>query len=128
MTRLAALPVGAMIPVSDLDRSVAFYEGLLGLSGVAVPGGYSLSTGAGTTIFLLPVAEYAGKATWPLATFRADDLATVVADLRAHGVPLVQIDDGPQKTDERGIADLDGTLLAWIRDPDEQVLSIFQPA
>jgi hypothetical protein len=24
-------------------------------------------------------------------------------------------------------AELDGTLLAWIRDPDEQVLSIFQP-
>ena len=128
MTTLATRPVGAMIPVSDLARSRAFYEGRLGLQGMAVPGGASLTAGNGTTIYLLAVADYAGVATWPLASFRADDLAAVVADLRAHGIALEQIDDGPQQTDERGIANLDGTLLAWIRDPDGQVLSIYQPA
>jgi hypothetical protein len=31
------------------------------------------------------------------------------------------------KTDERGIARMPGVDIAWIRDPDNQVLSFFQP-
>lgn len=44
MSALAALPVG---PISDLERSRAFCEDVLGLPGMAVPGGYSLEAGEG---------------------------------------------------------------------------------
>ena len=78
---LAALPVGPVIPVSDLDRSLEFYEGALGLSGEAIPAGYLLHCGGDTVIYLLAGTGYAG----------------------------------------------DGVRIAWVRDPDRQVLSIFQP-
>jgi hypothetical protein len=35
-------------------------------------------------------------------------------------------DGDPYRTDERGIADLGDILIAWFRDPDNQVISVFQ--
>jgi catechol 2,3-dioxygenase-like lactoylglutathione lyase family enzyme len=122
----ASLHVGPLIPVSDLAASRAFYEGSLGIEGEEVPGGYLLRCGDGTTIYLLTGTSYAGRAEWPLASFRTDDIVATVEDLRRRGVPLEQISEGPQTTDARGIATVDGTQLAWIRDPDGQVLSIYQ--
>ena len=124
---LAALPVGPVIPVSDLDRSLEFYEGALGLPGEAIPAGYLLRCGGDTVIHLLAGTGYAGQADWPLASFATDRLEEVVDELHARGLDLVRFDDGPQRTDERGIAELDGVRIAWVRDPDRQVLSIFQP-
>jgi catechol 2,3-dioxygenase-like lactoylglutathione lyase family enzyme len=124
---LHSLHVGAIVPVSDMDASRAFYEGTLGLEGEAAPGGYVLRAGGGTRLFLLDVASYAGQADWPLASFQTDDLAATVADLTARGVQLEVMGDGdPYRTDERGIADVGDMLIAWFRDPDGQVISVFQ--
>jgi catechol 2,3-dioxygenase-like lactoylglutathione lyase family enzyme len=124
---LRSLNVGAIVPVSDMDASRAFYEGTLGLEGEPAPGGYVLRAGGETRIFLLDVAAYAGQADWPLASFRTDDLAATVADLVGRGVQLEIMGDGdPYRTDERGIADLGDMLIAWFRDPDRQVISVFQ--
>jgi catechol 2,3-dioxygenase-like lactoylglutathione lyase family enzyme len=122
------LTVGPVIPVSDLSASLAFYEGKLGLQGEAVPGGYALQCGGGTRTFLLTGMTYAGHADRPLASFATDRLEAVVDDLRAHGVPREELSEGAFRTDERGIADMDGIRIAWIRDPDDQVISIFEPA
>lgn len=125
---LDALPVGPVIPVSDLGASRAFYERTLGLPGELVPGGYVLHAGGGTQIYLLDGTQYAGRAGWPLASFRSDDLDATVGELRAKGVELVIMgEDDPYPTDERGIADLGDVRLAWFRDPDGQVISLFQP-
>ena len=107
---------------------MAFYEGTLGLPGRSVPGGRALACGAGTTIYLLVGTDYAGRAEWPLASLAAHDLDAVVDDLRARGVAMEQFPDGEFKTDERGIADLEGIRIAWFRDPDGQVISVFEPA
>ena len=122
------LEVGPVIPVSDLDASLKFYEGSLGLSGEHVPGGYVLRCGGNTRIYLLPSTDYPGRAKWPLMSFETDRLEHVVDDLRAAGIEFVSFDEGPQKTDERGIADMDGVRLAWITDPDDQVISLFEPS
>ena len=125
--QLRYLDVGAIVPVSDLAASRAFYEGALGLDGEPAPGGYVLRAGGTTRIYLLDVASYAGQAGWPLASFETDDLAATVADLVSRGVQLeVMGDRDPYPTDERGIADLGDMLIAWFRDPDGQVLSVFQ--
>jgi catechol 2,3-dioxygenase-like lactoylglutathione lyase family enzyme len=124
---LHTLHVGAVVPVSDMDASRAFYEGTLGLTGEPAPGGYALRAGGGTRLFLLDVASYAGQADWPLASFRTEDLAATVADLTGRGVQLEVMGEGdPYRTDERGIADLGDMLIAWFRDPDGQVISVFQ--
>ena len=62
-----------------------------------------------------------------LASFATDRLEAVVDDLRAHSVPPEELCEGAFRTDERGIADMDGIRIAWIRDPDDQVISIFEP-
>jgi catechol 2,3-dioxygenase-like lactoylglutathione lyase family enzyme len=119
--------VGPVIPVSNLAASRAFYESKLGLRGEPAPGGYALHAGGGTRIYLLEGTDYAGRAEWPLASFQTDDLAATVADLRERGVELLIMGEGdPYRTDERGIADLDDMLLAWFRDPDGQVISVFE--
>ena len=125
--QLRYLNVGAIIPVSDLAASRAFYEGTLGLDGEHAPGGYVLRAGGTTRISLLDVASCAGQAGWPLASFQTDDLAATVAALVSRGVRLEVMGDGdPYQTDERGIANLGDMLIAWFRDPDGQVLSVFQ--
>ena len=83
--------------------------------------------GGDTRIFLLTGTSSAGREDWPLASFATDRLEAVVDDLRAHGVPPEECSEGAFRTDERGIADMHGIRLAWIRDPDDQVISIFEP-
>jgi len=124
---LHELTVGPVIPVSDLDVSRDFFESTLGLRGESAPGGWVLYAGGDTRIFLLADTEYAGRAEWPLASFHTDDLADTVEQLRTAGVELEVMGEGdPYPTDERGIADLGDVLIAWFRDPDDQVISVFQ--
>jgi hypothetical protein len=104
----------------------ASYEGDLGLTGARTPGGYALRCGHGTVAYLLEGADYPGQAEWRLPGFRADDLDAVVSDLIARGVQPELIADGWNRTDDRGIAELDGMRIAWLRDPDGQVIAIFQ--
>lgn len=123
---LEALTVGPVIPVSDMAASRSFYQDTLGLDGVPAPGGYALRTGAGSQIFLLDGTDYAGQADWPLASFQTDDLAATLAELRERGVKMEIMGDGDPHPDDRGIAGLGNILIAWFRDPDEQVISVFQ--
>ena len=73
---------------------------------------------------VIPVSDLSAS----LASFATDRLEAVVDDLRAHGVRPEELSEGAFRTDERGIADMDGIRIAWIRDPDDQVISIFEPA
>ncbi len=124
---LKDLRVGPVIPVSDLSVSLDFYEGMLGLTGEQVPGGYELRAGGDAKVFLLTDTDYAGQAQWPLAAFETTDLSAVVDDLHRRGVRLEIMGAGdPYPTDERGIADLGDVLIAWFRDPDNQVFSVFE--
>jgi catechol 2,3-dioxygenase-like lactoylglutathione lyase family enzyme len=127
-TSPADLPIATVIAVSDLARSRAFYEDVLGLAGEAVPDGHILRAGQGTLLYLLHDAGYAGQAGWPLASIQTHDLPATVLDLQSRGVVMEVMDgDPPWTTDERGIADFGSTLIAWFRDPDDQVISVIQP-
>jgi catechol 2,3-dioxygenase-like lactoylglutathione lyase family enzyme len=123
---LEALPVGPVVPVSDLDTSLAYYERLLGLAGEPAPGGYRLRAGDRTVIYLLTGTDYAGQAEWPLMSFKTDDLAGTVDELLARGVRTER--DVPYDVDDRGIATTDGMRIAWLRDPDRQVIALFELA
>jgi catechol 2,3-dioxygenase-like lactoylglutathione lyase family enzyme len=124
---LSELPVGPVIPVRDVDRARAFYEETLGLQGEPAPAGHRLRCGGDTVIYLLPSTDYPGTAAWPIASFLADDLRAVTADLRRRGVRLESFDEGPNKTDADGIADMAALLIAWFRDPDDNIISLYQP-
>ncbi|MDA0185071.1 hypothetical protein OJ997_32505 [Solirubrobacter phytolaccae] len=112
--------------MSDLDRAREFYETTLGFAGEPAPGGYRIQCGGGTALYLLPSTDYPGQAAWPIASLQATDLPAITAELRDRGVELVTFDDGPQKTDEHGIADMDDLRIAWFCDPDDNIISVFQ--
>jgi len=126
---LSSHPVGPVIPVSDLEASRGFYEDKLGLEGEPTPGGYLVRAAGGTVIYLLDGGELAGKADWPLASFESDDLAAAVASLRENGVEFLSMsaaDGDPFDADERGISAQEDIAVAWMLDPDGQVLTVFE--
>ena len=118
--------VGPVIAVSDLERARSFYEGQLGLTGEATPGGWVVHADNGTALYLLAGDPAAGSASWPVASFRVDDVHATVRGFRDHGVPFLGPDDLPFTLDENGISsDTSGLEVAWMRDPDGNILTIF---
>jgi len=118
--------VGPVIAVTDLARARAFYEDALGLEGEETPGGWALHADEGTVAYLLPDVPEAASATWPIASFRVAQLREKVRSLRANGVPFLNNDDLPFDLDEDSISVTGLMQVAWIRDPDGSVLTLFQ--
>src|SRR5262245_10134992 len=118
--------VGPVIAVSDLERARRFYEDQLGLSGEQTPGGWLIKADAGTVCYLLPDVEKAGSVDWPVASFRVENVHEAVRALRSRRVRFLGPDDLPFTLDEDGISsDTPGILVAWMRDPDGSVLTVF---
>lgn len=117
--------------VRDVERSRRFYSGALGLEEVARPSNFRFDGAwfrfGGTEIHLLAEADTTGGAgqdagpgaargmTHHLAC-EVDDLQAACSRLAAHGIAL---DGGPMP---RG----DGVTQVFFRDPDGNVLELFQ--
>jgi catechol 2,3-dioxygenase-like lactoylglutathione lyase family enzyme len=123
---LADAKVSPAIPVSDMDRARAFYEGVLGLEGGTDTGdgGHDYPCGHGTDLHVFPSAEGAGRSSSTIAAFQVDDIEATVEELRSNGASFEQYGE-PLKTDERGIASTGDTKAAWIKDPDGNLLGVF---
>lgn len=118
--------VGPVIAVSDLQHARDFYEGQLGLTGEQTPGGWLLRADQGTVLYLLPDVPNAGSVSWPVASFQVDDVHAAVRELRSKGVPFLGPDDVPFTIDQDGVSfDQSGIQVAWMRDPDGSVLTVF---
>ncbi len=115
--------------MTDLEEARAFYEGKLGLRGEETPGGWLVRGEGDTVVYLLPGISAAGSASWPVASFRVDDITAKVRELRGAGVDFLGPDDLPFELDEDGISsDTSGMRVAWMRDPDGSVLTVFSRA
>lgn len=111
--------------VKDLDRARAFYENL-GLSVSAqVSTGIFMTAGNGTIFPLLHRAD-ATPPSHTIAAFQVDDLAGVVASLRARGVVFGQYNSPALRTTD-GIADMGDYRAAWVKDPDGNYIGIHEP-
>ena len=116
------------IPVRDVDRARRFYEGLLGLRVVGAPladGSLEYECGAGTGMLTYPTAQNAGKSPATLAAWEVDDIGTTVKELRDRGVVLEEYDFPGLKTED-GLATLPGATAAWFKDPDGNILNVFE--
>lgn len=86
-----------------------------------------IEAAGGTLIYLLPDVSDAGRASWPVASFRVDDVYATVRRLRAAGVPFLGPDDLPFALDADGVStDTTGLQVAWLKDPDDNILTVFQ--
>ncbi|HEX2025334.1 MAG TPA: VOC family protein [Actinomycetota bacterium] len=115
----------AMVPVSDLDRSVAWYGEVFGLEPAWRGDGVAQYRSAFAR-FDLYVTASAGTAQHTLAAWIVDDVEDAVASLRDRGVVFEEYDFPALKTVD-GIADLGYERAAWFRDPDGNILSVGQP-
>jgi catechol 2,3-dioxygenase-like lactoylglutathione lyase family enzyme len=119
---------GGTIPVEDMAKAKEFYAGTLGLSGgeEVSDGGITYSCGEGSTVHVFPSPGNAGKTAATLGGWNVEDIDSVVTELSSNGVTFEQIDQGPIETDEKGIATLGDSKIAWFKDPDGNTLGLIQ--
>jgi catechol 2,3-dioxygenase-like lactoylglutathione lyase family enzyme len=121
---LGATLVVPTIPVSDLERSKAFYGDTLGLTVLwENPASVRLRCGESSelSIFRRPGTETSHT----VAHFEVADIAATVADLEAKGVVFLDYTEGPLITTNH-IASIGPALGAWFRDPDGNTLGLRQ--
>ena len=114
-----------MIAVKDLDRARKFYEETLGLSAKDAMDGEVLEVTAGDTLINVYRSEFAGTNQATSLTFNVDDIESEVRDLKEKGVFFEQY--AMPGLEQRG--DLyvgDGMKTAWFKDPDGNILSLFE--
>ncbi len=116
----------AIVPVSDLEASVEFYEGRLGLRLDVrrddLPDHKEAEFEGAEGRLLLYESVGAGASRHTVAAFRVDDLDTLVPALRDRGVRWEEYDLPDLKT-EGGIAELGDVRAAWCKDPDGNILA-----
>ncbi|MFG2988270.1 VOC family protein [Streptomyces sp. NPDC048257] len=132
---LARGRVATRLPARDLDRARRFYAETLGLEPVDErPGG--LLYRCGGTDFALFASTGASAGTFTQMGWEVDDLQAVVTELRRRGVAFEEVDVPGFRTNEDGIADIQGNYpskgargerAAWFRDSEGNLLGIGEP-
>jgi len=118
-------PVAPTIPVTDLAKAKAFYQGKLGLSlEKEMPAGITFKAGGNTYLYLYKRGQSTADHT--LASFLVEDIEAAVNELSAKGIVFEQYDFPGFKTNEKGIAVMgdEGEKGAWFKDPDGNILAI----
>lgn len=118
-------PAHTVIPVKNLEKAVAWYEGTLGFpTGQRFTGGVFYQAGNGTR-FQLYQSDSAGANPATLLGFITTDIEADVSELKSRGVAFENYDFGSIKTKD-GIATMDGARAAWFKDPDGNILGFLQ--
>lgn len=117
--------VTTMLPVKDLERARAFYEGRLGLQpGGLRPDGKFVYRVGGTTLALFPKAE-GTRADHTAISFQVDDIDASVAALEKAGVVFEDYDLPGLKTVNH-VCVLGAEKAAWFKDSEGNFLCIHQ--
>lgn len=112
------------IPVADLDRARAFYEGVLGFEHLDTSeAGVLCRAGDGRVLLYHSTAPAPGHT---LAGFEVDRLEPVIETLTARGVAFEDYDFPGLKTVDH-VAWIGPERAAWFRDSEDNILSISEP-
>ena len=123
--------VVAVLPTHDLSRSRPFYEDTLGLKvvGEFEEGAVGFETSQGTRL-LLYVTQVQVPAEHTAVSFGVDDVEATVAELESRGVTFQEYDMAEYGFEEMGkskiLAMPDGTKVAFLTDPEGNILSIVE--
>lgn len=122
---LSASTVTTMLPVKDLDRARAFYEGCLGLEpGGLRPDGKFVYRVGGSLLALFPKPE-GTKADHTAVSFQVKDINTSIATLKAAGVVFEDYDFPGLKTVHH-VCVLGAEKAAWFKDTEGNCLCIHE--
>ena len=126
---LKAARIGAVVPITDLERSIEFYGRTLGLGeperdDIPDNPGARFNIGGGELYIYKSVG--AGQSRHTLCAFEVEDIESEVGDLRNRGVTIEEYDMPGMKT-ENGIVDMGGGIKgAFFKDPDGNILGLGQ--
>jgi catechol 2,3-dioxygenase-like lactoylglutathione lyase family enzyme len=122
---LASTSVTTMLPVKDMARARAFYEGCLGLKpGGLRPDGKFVYVVGGANLALFPKDE-GTKADHTAISFRVPDIAAAIAGLKRSGVVFEDYDFPGLKTVNH-VCVLGAEKAAWFKDPEGNYLCIHE--
>jgi predicted enzyme related to lactoylglutathione lyase len=117
--------VTTMLPVVDLVRARAFYEGCLGLTrGELKPDGKFVYLVGGSALALFPKPG-GTKADHTAISFQVADIGKSIADLKARGVVFEDYDFPDLKTVDH-VCVLGSEKAAWFKDPEGNYLCIHE--
>jgi catechol-2,3-dioxygenase len=122
---LASHPIDPMILATDLGVAREFYGGRIGLP-VLIATDDFLTFGCGGDSRLVVTRSSTGPSEpQTRASWRVDDLAAEVAELRSRGVEVEDYDEPGLKTVD-GVADVGFALAAWFIDPHGNSIGLLQ--
>jgi catechol 2,3-dioxygenase-like lactoylglutathione lyase family enzyme len=121
---LAKTDAIANVAVKDLKIARGFYEGVLGLRWVASQGEEVHVFESGDTKLFVYRSEFAGTnqataVSWDVGM----ELSNVVAELKSKGAPFLRY-DMPGARHEGDVHVFEGAKIAWLKDPDGNILSL----
>jgi catechol 2,3-dioxygenase-like lactoylglutathione lyase family enzyme len=114
----------ATIAVRDGQKAKAFYHDKLGLDLVDERPGASTYSSGGSKV-LVYESEYAGTNKATAATWAVKNLDEVVRDLKSKGVAFEHYDNLPGLKVEGDVHVGGDMRIAWLKDPDGNILSIY---
>jgi catechol 2,3-dioxygenase-like lactoylglutathione lyase family enzyme len=122
---LAGARVAAVVPVSNLDSAIEFWQKLgLGtpeLDEIPNNPGARFALGGGGELYVYESVG-AGQSRATVAGFRVADIDSAVEELRARGVVFEEYDLPDLKT-ENGIVTIGDLRAAWAKDPDGNIIA-----
>lgn len=126
---LSDFPLRTSVAVSDIERAVLFYEGVLRLpvarSGPSakIPGGSRIYRSGGDEALNIYQSTTAGTSQATVATWYVDHLEQIVRELAENGVEFLRYEGLVH--DELGItARAGGGRIAWFQDPDGNTFAL----
>ena len=120
---LADKRVHAVMPTHDVERLGAFYRDVLGIRVLAErPAAMVFETSPGSVFVVSRTGGLSSGAHTQMA-FTVTDVEAEVADLRARGVEPESYET--PKTED-GVARLPAGSAAWFKDPDGNLVGLFQ--
>jgi catechol 2,3-dioxygenase-like lactoylglutathione lyase family enzyme len=122
---LSASHVTTMLPVKDMTRARAFYEGRLGLKpeGLKPDGKFTYVVG-GSTLALFPKDE-GTKADHTAVSFQVPDIAAAIGQLKGKGVVFEDYDFPGLKTVDH-VCVLGAEKAAWFKDTEGNYLCLHE--
>ena len=125
-TPLTKTRVTTMLPVKDMARARAFYEGKLGFApdGPKSDGRFEYHCGDGATIALI-LREGGTRAEHTALSFEVRDIGERIRVLEERGV-MFEDYDLPNLRTVAHVCDLGSERAAWFRDPEGNYLCLHE--
>jgi catechol-2,3-dioxygenase len=125
MPMLGDHPIDVMLLATDLAVAKDFYGERIGLEILIENDDFLTFKCGGDSRLVLTKSSTGSTDEATKASWRVDDLASELAELRSRGVEIEEY-DGPGLKTVDGIADVGFALSAWFVDPDGNSIGLLQ--